>query len=80
MAKGTKHAGMTTKVICKLGTIAHNRDFSSADFSEYAEQPLSTLRALQRRGIVKKVGGDKYYPTPRGWKAIDRACRIRAGR
>ena len=62
--------------VCKLGTLAHNRQFSYRDFHEYTGAGIGTLDALKRRGIVKRVAGG-YYPTAKGWNVIERACRMR---
>jgi len=73
----TRNFKLNLNTVCKLGTIAHNRDFSANDFTAYTGAPSSHLSVLMRRGIVKRVRAGRYYPTARGWDVIERSCRIR---
>lgn len=68
---------IAVKTVCELGTLAYNRAFSERDFREYTGQPPAKLRALVARGVIRKVGRGSYYPTPRGWNVIERACKLR---
>ena len=62
--------------IRKLGTLAHNRQFSPSEFAEYTGQPAAMVAAMVRRGILTRVAPAAYYPTARGWAAIERAYRM----
>ena len=75
----TREIKVSLQTVCKLGTIAHNTDFSPRDFAEYTGSPTYVLNVLMRRGIVKRVSPGRYYPTPKGWNAIERSCRIKYG-
>lgn len=76
-----KRRRISARLICKLGTLAHNRAFTSSDLSSYTGAAPGTMKSLVRRGIVQKVSGrGAYYPTPKGWKVIDRACNMSHGR
>jgi hypothetical protein len=64
------------RLLCKLGTLAHNRTFSALDVSEYVGvDGAAAVKKLTRLHLVKKVGARFYYPTAKGWDAIERACR-----
>jgi hypothetical protein len=71
---------ISARVICKLGTLAHNRAFTPSDLSSYAGAATGTVQSLVRRGIVTRVSSGRYYPTWKGWKVIDRACTMAHGR
>jgi len=84
---------ISNRVVCKLGTIAHNRRFSEADLRESLDKgwPMgmrkpggsarTILRLLVKRGVVARVPKDHgpagYFPTRHGWDVIERACRLR---
>jgi hypothetical protein len=68
--------------LCMIGTLAHNRSFTAKDYAEYLRfadrggrhpPPISTLVT---RGVIKRVGRGQFYPTPQGWKVIERSCRL----
>jgi hypothetical protein len=81
MAKVRVRRRVALRTVCKLGTIAHNRPFSARDFYDYVGRVGRVdIHALQRRGIIKKTGPNTYYPTAKGWNAIERACRMWKGR
>jgi len=61
--------------LCKIGTLAHNRAFTTREYTEYTGRSSSEIRLFKRHGLIKTVEGRKLYPTSRGWKAIDRICR-----
>lgn len=75
----TRKIKLSLRTVCKLGTIAHNKDFSPNDFTSYTGAPSHHLAVLMRRGIVKRVGPGRYYPTAKGWNVIERSCRIKHG-
>jgi hypothetical protein len=77
--KVTRGFKLSLGTVCKLGTIAHNTDFSPRDFAEYTGAPSYTLAALVKRGIVKRTSPGRYYPTAKGWNVIERSCRIKHG-
>jgi DNA-binding MarR family transcriptional regulator len=57
-----------------LGTLAHNRPFSARDVTEYVGiNGANAVRRLVRKGLVTRVPGG-YFPTPKGWEAIEQAC------
>lgn len=66
-------------VVCKLGTLAHNRAFYLGEFNEYTGAGRTTLQKLVKRGILEKVERHRYYPTAKGWKVIEKSCKL-AGR
>ena len=53
-----------------LGTLAHNRRFTPAEFTEAGGSPAK-LRSLHRGGFVRRVGRGEYVPTTRGWALIE---------
>lgn len=66
------------KTLCKLGTLAHNKDFTARDVSEYVGVDGSAaVRKMRKHGLLRKTSRGKYYPTPKGWRAVERACRVR---
>ena len=75
----TRGIKISLRTVCKIGTIAYNKDFSPRDFAEYTGVPSHVLNVLLRRGIVKRVSPGRYYPTAKGWNAIERSCRIKHG-
>lgn len=85
-----RKAAVPLRAVCILGTLAHNRSFSVREFREYyresvnrgqapAVNPDRLFRALRRRGVITKRGSG-YYPTSKGWNAIERSCRIASNR
>jgi hypothetical protein len=74
-----RRKAISAKLVCKVATLAHNRAFTPSEFSQYTGTS-GVVQSLTRRGILRKVPGGRYYPTPRGWKAIDRACNMAHGR
>lgn len=74
--KVTRGFKVSLRTVCKLGTIAHNKDFSRNDFTEYTRASSTQLAALMKRGIVKHVRAGRFYPTARGWNVIERACSM----
>lgn len=81
MATRGRMKGISNRVLCKLGTLSHNRQFSSRDFVDYTGEAPTQLRVLMKRGIVEQsreglYAVRSYYPTRRGWDIIERACRI----
>lgn len=60
------------RLLAKLGTIAHNRRFSPAEFRE-AGGTDGLLTAFVREGLVERVEKGQYFPTPAGWLAIEEA-------
>jgi predicted transcriptional regulator len=61
--------------LCRVGTVAHNRDFSARDLSEYLGKDTGPmLRRMLREGIVSSVSRGRYYPTKKGWRNIENAC------
>jgi hypothetical protein len=64
--------------LCKIGTLAHNRPFTSRDFEDYAG-PGSDLMLFKRKGWLRVVEGRKLYPTAKGWRAIEIACALKRG-
>lgn len=66
---------MEHRLLCKLGTLAHNRSFSARDVQEYVGvDGQAAVKRLSRAKLVRRVGRGLYYPTPAGWNAIERAC------
>lgn len=72
-----------TRILCSLGTLAHNRPFAPREIHEYLRfepgaptvSPAVVMRKLRKHGLVRSVGGGKYTPTPKGWNLIERVCR-----
>lgn len=77
----------SVRAICSLGTLAHNRSFTARELREYSySHPGSkgirlheTMRWLQKHGHIRHAerGTGKWYPTAKGWKMIDAACRAK---
>lgn len=79
------------RVICSLGTLAHNRTFKSRELIEYnsgdpmsrAHDPMrnKTMAWLKKHGHVR-LGDRKgtWYPTGKGWNMIEKACKLPRGR
>lgn len=79
----------SVRAICAIGTVAHNRAFTARDLVEYAgtsAYPKRTGRTgaqliawLKKHGHIRSIGGvdakRKYYPTAKGWKMIEKACK-----
>jgi Mn-dependent DtxR family transcriptional regulator len=66
------------KVLCKIGTLAHNKDFTARDISEYVGVDGSAaVRKMKKHGLLKSVSRGRYYPTPKGWRTVEGACRLR---
>jgi hypothetical protein len=62
--------------ICKIGTLAHNRDFSPSEYRQYTGRSSGDVAALVQRGLLRKTGRGRYYPTGRGWGVLERSCRL----
>ena len=79
----------SVRVICSLGTLAHNRAFKARELIEYnsgnpfsrAHDPMrnKTMAWLKKHGHVRKVDGG-WYPTAKGWNMVEKACRLPRGR
>jgi hypothetical protein len=63
------------RALAKLGTLAHNRLFSPAEFRQVGGTSTD-LQHLVREGLVEKKGRGTYFPTPPGWEAIEQARPI----
>lgn len=74
-------------VICKIGTIAHNRPFTAKELREYSGSMGDTrmINWLRKHGHIMATGyqsgagtgsrgSRSFYPTPKGWKMIEAAC------
>jgi hypothetical protein len=79
----------TTRILCALGTLAHNRPFSSSDVAQYVyvegigrSVVTAAMVSFKKKGWIDKVEQPRnhWYPTRRGWRAIELACRMPAGR
>lgn len=72
----------SVRAICSIGTLAHNRSFTASEIWQYlryepAGRGFNTsrfVRWLRKHGHVRTVEGRKLYPTPKGWKMIEKAC------
>jgi len=66
--------------ICKIGTLAHNRQFTAAELREYSGRSYGgpqLISWLRKHGHIETVGRGKLYPTAKGWKMIESACTKR---
>ncbi len=62
-------------LLCKLGTLAHNRPFTPRDVTEYTGVDGSAaVKKLRRLQYVTRTDRGRYFPTAKGWDAIERAC------
>lgn len=66
------------KVLKALGTMAHNRSFTTAELSEYAGvQASGFVRGWLQRGLLEKTGregnANLYFPTGELWLMIEGA-------
>jgi len=71
----------TVKVLCKLGTVAHNRPFNARELAEYADIPTASAARhigwLVKHRLVHAASAGApptYTPTSKGWNMIARAC------
>lgn len=71
MAK--RNSARVMKTLCKLGTVAHNRQFTPRDLYEYGGS-RAALTYLRRNGFV--TGKNKLFPTKKGWRAVELACAL----
>lgn len=62
--------------LCKIGTLAHNRDFTPSEYEQYTGAPATQVQSLFRRGVLRRTGRGRYYPTARGWNIVERACSL----
>jgi hypothetical protein len=61
--------------LCRVGTVAHNRAFSTRDLSEYLGKDAGPMvRRMRREGMLTKASARTYYPTKKGWRDIENAC------
>lgn len=80
------------QALCKLGTIAHNRPFTTRDLREYTGEGVQLVRWLKRNKLVRPIASDRdpatgaaakrqrtypLYPTAKGWNMIEKACKVR---
>lgn len=63
----------TVNAICKIGTLSHNRSFTSEDALSYGASP-KLLQWLRKHKHIRKVSGRSWYPTKKGWQMLDKAC------
>lgn len=59
-----------------IGTLAHNRQFSAAEITDYTRYDRAfdgpkVVRALLKAGYLTRVERGQYYPTPAGWDWIE---------
>lgn len=87
----TKHGGEYARVLISLGTLAHNRAFTAQDVRSYlhygslgghgggvsAPRVDAALKYFKRRGWLRAGDGrGELYPTPTGWRAIEKAAHL----
>jgi hypothetical protein len=61
--------------LCRVGTLAHNRDFSRRELSEYLRRDASPMfKRMVKEGMLERVGRGRYFPTEQGWRNIENAC------
>jgi hypothetical protein len=58
----------------RLGTLSHNRTFTKQEWIEYGGSS-GELAKLRREKLVAKIAHRQYFPTSRGWRALDLAAR-----
>jgi len=85
MAKGRYKPSVTS--ICKIGTVAHNRSFTASELREYVQikDRKTMLSWLKRNKLIgwTATGGpgpERYQPTAKGWRMIEKACASSKGR
>ena len=85
MAKPRYKPSVTS--ICKIGTVAHNRSFTARELREYVQikDRKSMMRWLKRHKLVgwTATGGpgpERWHPTKKGWRMIEKACASPKGR
>lgn len=70
-----RHTSRSPRMICAIGTLAHNRSFSIRDLTEYTGVDASALvRRMTRAGQLSRVSRGQYFPTSAGWNLIEVAC------
>lgn len=72
-----RSVAVSSRSLCKLGTLAHNKSFTVRDFVDYTGSSRAQVDAMVRRGVLRRVDRGRLYPTPKGWNVIERACRMR---
>lgn len=84
----TQHGHEFARVLASLGTIAHNRAFTAQDVRSYgslgghgggvsAPRVDAALKYFKRRGWLRAGDGrGELYPTPTGWRAIEKAAHL----
>lgn len=74
-----KHYKPTLRAICAVGTVAHNRPFTSAELQRYVSggprSGAQLARWLKRHKLVELTSDRKLWPTVKGWNMIEKACR-----
>jgi hypothetical protein len=70
-----KRVRITDYDLCRVGTVAHNRAFTTRDLSEYLRKDAKAMvRRMIREKMLTRAGRGKYFPTKRGWRDIENAC------
>jgi len=61
--------------LCRVGTVAHNKDFTIRDLSEYLGKDAGPMvRSMVARGMAEQTTRGRYFPTKTGWRDIENAC------
>lgn len=66
--------------LCRVGTVAHNQDFTTRDLSDYLgfdAKPM--VHRMLKEGMIERVSprGRRCFPTTKGWRNIENACEYR---
>lgn len=67
----------TPRVLCNIGTLAHNRSFTTKEVRQYVGPQGSQLVTWlkKHKHIARSADGKtSFYPTKRGWKMVEKAC------
>lgn len=61
--------------LCRVGTVAHNQDFTVRDLSDYLRKDAAPMvRRMRKEGMLEQTSRGRYFPTKRGWRNIENAC------
>lgn len=83
----TKRFKPPLRLLCVVGTLAHNTAFTASEMAQYvafdrndgrrlSTKARPTIQWMLKHKLLRP--GDKrgtYYPTKKGWNTIEKACR-----
>jgi len=59
-------------ILLAIGTVAHNSQFTVSELSQFCGMcTRSAVRRFVAAGLLNKVRRGLYFPTTKGWEAIE---------